>query len=77
MTTGSMLSCMYECCEQKTCAGGRLEADLKQLASRPNQNKSTDKTEAIFFLKSVAKKKGLNSPRDCLDTELNNNAQLL
>ena len=42
---------------KKNCAGKRLKVDLRQLASRLNQNKTTEKTEATFFLKSVIKKK--------------------
>ena len=59
---------------KKNCAGGRLEVDLKQLASRPNQNKTTEKTESIFFSKSLTKRNTFRSHRDCLNTELNNNA---
>ena len=53
---------LYVCvnvADQKKCAGRRLKVDLKQLASRPIQNKTTEKTEAIFFLKNVTKQKRL------------------
>ena len=43
---------------KKTCAGGRLEVDLKQLASRPNQNQTTEETEAILTTKKTWLKKG-------------------
>ena len=42
---------------RKNCAGGRLEVDLKQLAARPNQNKTTEKTEAKMFLQTWQTKK--------------------
>ena len=56
-----------------------LEDALKLISNNLPQDqikiKQPRKTEAIFFLKNVTKqKKGLSSHRDCLDTELNNNA---
>ena len=48
------------CYKKQNCAGRRLKVDLKQLASRPNKNKTAEKTEVGFFLKDVTKKQKLD-----------------
>ena len=88
VTTGSMLcddwldvELYVLSCEQKEDKKPALEDALKLTSNNLPQDliKITQprKRRLSFFLKNVPKKRGLSSPRDCLDTELNNNARLL
>ena len=71
---------MYVCVnvankKNKPALGDALELTSNNLSQDLSKKKTTEKQRlAILFLKSVTKKKDLNSHRDCLDTELNNNA---